>query len=89
MKSKTLPVKRRPASKGIFRRLSAVTFNRKQRVSASATGAAMEADDGSSKISRALIIIFLIPIAVEHMSSILLKVDMVSKVVIEEAYPVW
>jgi LysM repeat protein len=62
MKSKTLPVKRRPASKGIFRRLSAVTFNRKQRVSASATGAAMEADDGSSKISRALIIIFLIHI---------------------------
>ena len=62
MKSQTLPVKRRPASHGIFRRLSAVTRNRKQRVAALATGADMEADDGSSKISRALIIIFLIHI---------------------------
>ena len=62
MKSKTLPIKRRPATKGILRRLSAVTLSRKQRVAASATSAAMEADDGSSKISRALIIIFLIHI---------------------------
>ncbi len=61
MKPHTLPVKRRPASKGIFKRLSAVTGNRKQRVAATAT-AEMEADDNSSKISRALTIIFLIHI---------------------------
>jgi len=59
MKSQTLPVKRRPASKGIFRRLSAVTRSRKQRVAATATAAEMELDDGGSKSSRALIIIFL------------------------------
>jgi len=58
MKPQTLPVKRRPAPKGIFKRLSAVTANRKQRVAASAS-ADMEADDSSSKISRALTIVFL------------------------------
>ncbi len=64
MKLQTLPVKRRPVSKGIFRRLSAVTRNRKQRVAAAATASdtEMDADDGSSKISRALTIIFLIHI---------------------------
>jgi LysM repeat protein len=62
MKSQILPVKRRPASKGIFRRLSAVTRSRKQRVAASASSADLETDDGGSKISRALIIIFLIHI---------------------------
>jgi len=62
MKFRTLPVKRRPVAKGIFRRLSAVTRNRKQRVAAAATTADVDADDGGSKISRALIIIFLIHI---------------------------
>lgn len=63
MKFQTLPVKRRPVSKGIFHRLSAVTRKR-QRVSASATMAGMDMDDGSgSKISRALTIIFFIHIA--------------------------
>lgn len=62
MKSQILPVKRRPVSNGIFRRLSAVTRSRKQRVAASATAADMDLDDGGSKISRALIIIFLIHI---------------------------
>ena len=61
MKPHTLPVKRRPVSQGIFRRLSAVTANRKQRVAATATSD-MEFEDGSSKISRALTIIFLIHI---------------------------
>ena len=56
MKPHTLPVKRRPASKGIFKRLSAVT--RKQRVAATAT-ADMEVEDSGTKISRALTIIFL------------------------------
>ena len=56
MKSHTLPVKRRPTPKGIFKRLSAVT--RKQRVAATAT-ADMEIEDSGSKISRALTIIFL------------------------------
>lgn len=61
MKLRTLPVKRRPAPRGLFKRLSAVTGNRKQRVAATAT-ADMDADDNSSKISRALTIIFLIHI---------------------------
>jgi len=61
MKSQTLPVKRRPVTKGIFRRLSAVTYSRKQRVAA-ASNAEMDMDDGGSKISRALVIIFLIHI---------------------------
>ncbi len=62
MKSQTLPVKRRPVSKGVFQRLSAVTRKRKQRVAATVPSAEMDADDGSSKISRALTIIFLIHI---------------------------
>lgn len=62
MKPHTLPVKRRPVPKGIFRRLSAVTRNRKQRVAATATAADLEAEDGGSRISRALTIIFLIHI---------------------------
>lgn len=53
----TLPVKRRPAQKGMFRRIFAVTNNRKQRVAATAD-AETELEDGSSKISRALTIIF-------------------------------
>lgn len=56
MKPHTLPVKRRPAPKGILKRLSAVT--RKQRVAATAP-ADMEVEDSGSKISRALTIIFL------------------------------
>lgn len=64
MKFRTLPVKRKPVQNGLFRRLSAVTRNRKQRVAAAAVpGAAdMDLDDGGSKISRALTIIFLIHI---------------------------
>lgn len=64
MKSQTLPVKRRPVKKGIFHRLSAVTRNKKQRVAATANAPAPEMDieDGGSKISRALTIIFLIHI---------------------------
>jgi LysM repeat protein len=64
MKPRTLPVKRRPVQSGLFRRLSAVTRSRKQRVAAAApaTAADFETDDGSSKISRVLTIIFLIHI---------------------------
>lgn len=62
MKTQTLPVKRRPVPKGIFRRLSAITRNRKQRVAATAPSSDMDIDDGGSKISRALTIIFLIHI---------------------------
>lgn len=61
MKPQTLPVKRRLAPKGIFKRLLVVTGNRKQRVAAAAT-ADMDLEDSSSKISRALTIIFLIHI---------------------------
>ena len=61
MKLQTLPVKRRPVPKGIFKRLRAVTGNRKQRVAAAAAPD-MESEDSSSKISRALTIIFLIHI---------------------------
>lgn len=61
MKSQTLPIKRRPVSQGMFRRLSAVTQSRRrQRVSASATGEDMEFDDGGSRVSWALTIVFLI-----------------------------
>lgn len=59
MKFQTLPVKRRPASKGILRRLSAVTRSRKQRVAATATATDFEDDGVGSKITRALVIIFL------------------------------
>lgn len=59
MKSQTLPTKRRPVSKGIIRRLSAKTKTRKQRASA-ATANDFDMDEGNSKISRALTIIFLI-----------------------------
>ncbi len=62
MKLHTLPVKRRPVSKGILKRLSAVIGNRKQRVAATAVPGELEDEDGSSKISRALTIIFLIHI---------------------------
>lgn len=64
MKPQTLPVRRNPVSKGVFKRLSAVTRGRKQRVAATATADDFEADDHSSKISRALTIIFLIHIVV-------------------------
>lgn len=63
MKHQTLPVKRNPVSKGVFKRLSAVTRSRKQRVAATADDD-LEHDDHSSKISRALTIIFLIHIVV-------------------------
>ena len=63
MKPQTLPVKRRPVPNGIFKRLRAVTGNRKQRVAATAAPE-MESEDSSSKISRALTIIFLIHIVV-------------------------
>ncbi len=56
MNFQTLPVKRRPAPKGISRRLSAVT--RKQRVAATANAADFDDDDGGSKTARSLIIIF-------------------------------
>lgn len=62
MKPHTLPVKRRNVKNGMFKRLRAVTGNRKQRVAATANAAEMEEDDGGSKISRALTIIFLIHI---------------------------
>ncbi len=64
MKLQTLPVKRRPVPKGIFRRLSAVTRSKKQRVAAAAAAPLpeMDVEDGGSKISRALTIIFLIHI---------------------------
>jgi LysM repeat protein len=59
MKPHTLPVKRRPVTKGMFKRLSAVTGTRKQRVAATAS-TEMDIEDGGSKVSRALTIIFLI-----------------------------
>lgn len=62
MKSNTLPVKRCPSRKGIFKRLSAVTRNRKQRVAATASAADFDDEDGGSRISRALIIVFLVHI---------------------------
>ena len=63
MKHQTLPVRRNPVSKGVFKRLSAVTRSRKQRVAATANDE-LDHEDHSSKIARALTIIFLIHIAV-------------------------
>ena len=63
MKPNTLPVKRRPVSKGVFKRLHAVT-GRKQRVAATATAEDMDVDDNSSRISRSLTIIFVFHIVV-------------------------
>lgn len=60
MRPHTLSVKRRPVAKGVFKRLSAVTRNRKQRVAATATAA--EHPESGAKISRALTIIFIIHI---------------------------
>ncbi len=57
MKPQTLPTKRIATKPTVFKRLRAVTGNRKQR--AAAATADMDMDDGSSKISRALVIVFL------------------------------
>jgi LysM repeat protein len=62
MKPHTLPIKRRPAPKGVLHKLSAVTGSRKQRVAAAAAAGDMDMEDGSSRIARALTIIFLIHI---------------------------
>jgi LysM repeat protein len=58
MKLNTLPVKRTPVKNGLFKRLRAVTGSRKQRAAAAPT-TDMDVDDGGSKISRALVIVFL------------------------------
>jgi len=62
MKPHTLPIKRKPVTKGMFHKLSAVTRGRKQRVAATANPGEIDSDDGGSKIARALTIIFLIHI---------------------------
>lgn len=62
MKLHTIPVKRKPVSKGIIRRLSAVIPGRKQRVAAAAPALEAEAEENAARISRVLIILFLIHI---------------------------
>jgi membrane-bound lytic murein transglycosylase D len=63
MKFQSLPVKRRPVSKGILHRFHAITTrNRRQRVAAAAASAEIEDEHHGSKISRSLTIIFLIHI---------------------------
>jgi len=64
MKFQTLPVKRRPVSKGIFHRLHAVTSrSSRQRVAAAATSVPeIEEEHQGSGISRSLTIIFMIHI---------------------------
>jgi LysM repeat protein len=59
MKPNPLPVQRKPVPRGLFRRLSAVTRSRKQRVAAGAVAAPDGDDDGTANIARALVIIFL------------------------------
>lgn len=54
----TIKVKRRPAARGFFKRLNAVTRGRNQRVAAAAAAEDLEAADHSSRISRGLTIIF-------------------------------
>ena len=50
MKLHTIPVKRKPVSKGIIRRLSAVIPGRKQRVAATAPALEAEAEEKTSEI---------------------------------------
>lgn len=58
MKPRTIPVKRQPVQKGLFKRLNAVTRNqRRQRVAAAA--ADIDDEESNSKIARSLFIIFL------------------------------
>jgi LysM repeat protein len=59
MKRQALPVKRSPAPQGLLKRLSTVTRRRRQSVAATANADDF-ADDGSSKISRNLTVIFLV-----------------------------
>lgn len=62
MKRQSLPVKRRPAPQSIFKRLSAVTGRRRRQSVAAAAAAHPDdyPDDGSSRISRNLTVIFLV-----------------------------
>ena len=63
MKFQTLPVKRRPVSKGILHRFHAVTTRgRRQRVAAAGTAPEIEEEYHGARISRSLTIIFLIHI---------------------------
>lgn len=63
MKSQTLPTKRKPVSKGVFRKLSAVTTGRRRKQRAATTAGARDFDDqGSARIGRALFVILLIHI---------------------------
>jgi len=59
MKFRTLPIKRQPVQKGVLKRLSAVTRNHRRQRVAAASAADAGHEDNSSKISRALTIIFL------------------------------
>lgn len=62
MKSKTLPTKRLPVSKGVFRKLSAVTQGRRRKQRAATTANARDFEDGQggARIGRALFVILLI-----------------------------
>ncbi len=61
MKSQTLPTKRKPVSKGVFRKLSAVTRGRrKQRATTTASSRDFEDGENSARIGRALLVILLI-----------------------------
>lgn len=62
MKSQTLPTKRKPVSKGVFRKLSAVTQGRRRKQRAATTASSRDFDDGqnSARIGRALFVILLI-----------------------------
>ncbi|MDX1681431.1 MAG: hypothetical protein R3242_11970, partial [Akkermansiaceae bacterium] len=64
MKLQTLPTKRRPVSKGVLRKLSAVTTGRRRKQRAATTAGARDFDDGegSARIGRALFVILLIHI---------------------------
>ena len=62
MKSKTLPTKRKAVSKGVFRKLSAVTQGRRRKQRAATTANARDFEDGqaTARIGRALFVILLI-----------------------------
>jgi len=62
MKPQTLPTKRRPVTKGVIRKLSAVTRGRRRKQRAATTANTRDFDDeqNSARIGRALFVILLI-----------------------------
>ena len=55
MKSQTLPTKRKPVSKGVFRKLSAVTQGRRRKQRAATTAGSRDFDDDQGSFHESLL----------------------------------